>query len=77
MFVWAVLRLVYHTNKTSSISMRSCPFFEKTDLDYVYEVPSCIILVCNTFFLLWIIVVSKIKCNRPKPVTVGLNRVIG
>ena len=40
--------------------MKSCPFFEKTELDYVYEVPSCFILICNTFFLIWIIMVSLI-----------------
>ena len=40
--------------------MKSCPFFEKSEIDYVYEVPSCIILICNTFFLIWIIMVSLI-----------------
>ena len=40
--------------------MKSCPFFEKTELDYVYEVPSCINLVVNTFFLIWIIMVTLI-----------------
>ena len=58
MLVWVVLRLCYHTNNRSNIIMKSCPFFDKTELDYVYEVPSCIILMCNTFFLIWIIMVS-------------------
>ena len=60
MLVWVVLRLCYHRNNESNIIMKSCPFFEKTELDYVYEVPSCIILICNTFFLIWIIMVSLI-----------------
>ena len=60
MLVWVVLRLCYHTNNKSNIIMKSCPFFDKTELDYVYEVPSCIILICNSFFLIWIIMVSLI-----------------
>ena len=57
MVVWVVLRLIYHKNNISSISMKSCPFFDKTHLDYIYEVPSCIILALNTFFLTWITMV--------------------
>jgi hypothetical protein len=59
----------------SNVIMKSCPFFEKTELDYVYEVPSCIILICNTFFLIWIIMVSHIwkyiKANLPIQIVVA------
>ena len=74
-----LLRMIQHfstssaPSSTTTTSIHSCPFFAKSDLDYVYEVPSCIILICNIFFLIWIILVggplrfaklnSFINCN--------------
>ena len=63
MLVWVVLRLLHHHNTTSPTTIHVCPFFAKTDLDYVYEVPSCLILLANTFFLIWIVVVCEACYN--------------
>merc|ERR1719320_2403038 len=68
--VWMLLRMVQHfstssaTSSTTTTSIHSCPFFAKSDLDYVYEVPSCIILICNIFFLIWIILVVMSKLRQ-------------
>eukprot|EP00090_Calanus_glacialis_P008808 TRINITY_DN17144_c0_g1_i1.p1 TRINITY_DN17144_c0_g1~~TRINITY_DN17144_c0_g1_i1.p1 ORF type:complete len:483 (-),score=95.59 TRINITY_DN17144_c0_g1_i1:231-1679(-) len=42
----------------------NCPFFEDNEIDFfVYNIPVFLLLTCNTFFLVWImlIVVSKLK----------------
>ena len=60
MLVWIVLRLLLHDGNDTKVLMRKCPFFDKTVIDYIYEIPACIILICNLFFLFWIIMVCHL-----------------
>ena len=37
----------------------NCPFFEDNEIDFfVYNIPVFLLLTCNTFFLVWIMLVS-------------------
>ena len=41
-------------------SVLSCPFLEERDVDfYAYKIPVFILLVANTFFLFWIMLVRN------------------
>ena len=36
----------------------NCPFFEDNEIDFfVYNIPVFLLLTCNTFFLVWIMLV--------------------
>ena len=54
--LWVILRLSLSDEK-SALPSSTCPFFEKSNLDSVHEIPSFLILVFNTFFLVWIMAV--------------------
>ena len=62
LLVWMVLRLHLHDPETVTEDPTiDCPFFDKTMVDiYVFELPLFIILFFNTFFLIWIMVVSPL-----------------
>ena len=57
--IWVGLRiLTYDPNRSKDI-IKDCPFFEKNEVDfYICEIPIFCILVCNSFFLIWIMVVN-------------------
>ena len=43
-----------------------CPFFEENDIDvFLYNVPVFVLLTFNTFFLVWIMIVSKSTTTYP------------
>ena len=62
LLIWMVLRLHLHDPETLMEDPTiDCPFFEKTTVDiYLCELPLFVILFFNTFFLIWIMVVSKL-----------------
>ena len=40
----------------------NCPFFEDNEIDFfVYNIPVFILLTCNTFFLVWIMLVREFR----------------
>ena len=58
MGVWIVLRVITYDPSTAQDVIKNCPFFETNGVDfYVCEVPILFILICNTFFLISIMVV--------------------
>ena len=58
MGVWIVLRVITYDSSTAQDVIKNCPFFETNGVDfYVCEVPILFILICNTFFLISIMVV--------------------
>jgi len=64
--IWICVRLINYEPADSDYIIKDCPFFEKMDLDFfLCELPIIIILCCNTFFLIWImmIVVAKLRRN--------------
>jgi len=66
MGVWIVLRVITYDPSTAHDVIKNCPFFETNRVDfYVCEVPILFILICNTFFLIsiMVIVVSKL-CEK-------------
>ena len=61
LLLWVALRLHFHDPLQSEQPSLDCPFFEKSTLDvYILQIPLCTILFCNTFFLIWIMVVRNI-----------------
>ena len=51
----------YHPRSNDDV-IKNCPFFETNGVDfYICEVPILFILICNTFFLIWIMVVSTLE----------------
>ena len=61
LLLWLALRLHFHDPHQYDHLGLDCPFFEKSQLDvYILQIPLCTILFCNTFFLIWIMVVRKL-----------------
>lgn len=59
LLVWVALRLYMHDPASPDGQLVNCPFFAKTSVDfYLCELPLFAILFFNTFFLIWIMVVS-------------------
>ena len=60
MAIWIGLRIItYHPSSADDV-IKNCPFFEANGVDfYVCEVPILFFLICNTFFLIWIMGVSN------------------
>jgi len=64
MAIWVGLRIFTYNSNNSEDVIKNCPFFEKNEVDFfICEIPIFFILICNTFFLIWImvIVVSKLR----------------
>ena len=60
MAIWIGLRIIAYDPSTADDVIKNCPFFETNGVDfYVCEVPILFFLICNTFFLIWIMVVSS------------------
>ena len=57
MLLWLVLRTYYDQTANSNLEVEHCSLLSESQWDFVNEVPCFIILVCNTVFLVWIIVV--------------------
>jgi len=58
--VWIFLRLHFYSPNNADDIIKDCPFFEATEVDlFVCEIPILFILILNTFFLIWIMVVSS------------------
>ena len=67
MGVWIVLRVITYDPSTAHDVIKNCPFFETNRVDfYVCEVPILFILICNTFFLISIMVVRIIASGYRK-----------
>jgi len=76
--IWTVL-VFCHEQSPESLDLGpiSCPFMSKPrDLELVaYMVPVCLILLCNTIFLVWImvVVVSKLRPSEHHQQTQNVN----
>ena len=67
MAIWILLRILLYDPSNSNDFIRNCPFFETNGVDFfVCEVPIIFILICNTFFLIWTMVVSKSMISYDK-----------
>jgi len=64
--VWIALRIIYYDPSNTEDVIENCPFFETNGVDfYVCEIPILLILICNTFFLIWIMVIVVAKlCEK-------------
>ena len=64
MAIWIVLRMATYDPSITDV-IKNCAFFETNNVDfYVCEVPILFILICNTFFLIWIMVVRNLPPKR-------------
>jgi len=64
--IWVGLRVLSYEPNGKNDIIKDCPFIEKKELDFfIFEIPIVFILICNSFFLIWImvIVVSKLRQN--------------
>lgn len=64
--IWVAARLYMHDPDPDNPDdlLSNCPFFQQSKIDvYIFEIPLFAILLFNTFFLIWImvIVVSKLR----------------
>jgi len=62
--IWVGLRILTYDANSKEDTIKNCPFFEQNEVDFfVCEIPIFFILICNSFFLIWImvIVVSKLR----------------
>ena len=58
MAIWIWLRILTYDPNLEDL-IKDCPFIEKNEVDFfVCEVPIFFILLCNTFFLIWIMMAS-------------------
>jgi hypothetical protein len=59
MAIWICLRILTYDQNLQDDLIKGCPFIEKNEVDFfVCEVPIFLILLCNTFFLIWIMMAS-------------------
>ena len=57
--IWIWLRIFTYDSMNNEDVIKDCPFFETNGVDFfTCEVPIPFILICNIFFLIWIMVVS-------------------
>ena len=50
----------YDCHMLQDLAVYDCPFLSEHPVDFLaYKMPVFTLLVCNTFFLVWIMVVSK------------------
>ena len=60
--IWIFLRIHFYKPNNANDIIKDCPFFEVTQVDFfACEIPIFFILIINTFFLIWIMVVSFSK----------------
>ena len=60
--IWIFLRIHFYEPNNADDIIKDCPFFEVTQVDFfACEIPIFFILILNTFFLIWIMVVSFSK----------------
>ena len=63
MAIWVGLRILTYDSNGNEDIIKNCPFIETNEVDFiVFEIPIFFILICNTFFLIWIMVV----CIKPE-----------
>ena len=56
------LNIYYQLQSLAIQQIYQCPFFEENDIDvFLYNVPVFVLLTFNTFFLVWIMIVSIIN----------------
>ena len=61
--VWVAAQLIYQNYQTEGTSIDSCPLVQDRQTDVILEIPVLVLLVLNFLFLIWVIIVSVIKCS--------------
>ena len=73
MMLWAGLRFSFDERNTK---VKHCFLMEKSEWDLVTNIPCIIILICNTFFLIWIMLVRKYKNRIFLQITIFIARLL-
>ena len=56
------VRVILIFNNMQDLAVYDCPFLSEHPVDFLaYKMPVFTLLVCNTFFLVWIMVVSILQ----------------